>query len=80
MTRISAFPSCSYRYGRSDIFEKDDGRKTARLVICCGLTDVEPEDCIMCGGFTNANCKFEFGIVSFIKASKDLRFKPKKFS
>ena len=76
MTRINALPACSYRYGRTEIVEIGDGpKKTAKLMICCGYREVEAEDCIMCTGFTDANVKFEFKVVTFIKIVKDLRFR-----
>lgn len=76
MTRISALPVCKYRYGRTDIVEIGDGpKKTARLMLCCGYREVDAEDCIMCTGFTDANVKFEFKVETFMKMTKDLRFK-----
>lgn len=76
MTRISAFPPCSYRYGRTDIVELDSGKRTARIIICCGYRETYPEECIMCPGYFNI--KFEFSIVHFMKAEKDLRFQGNK--
>jgi len=76
MTRICALPPCSYRYGRTDIVELDSGKKTARMMICCGYRETDPEECIMCTGYFNI--KFEFSVVHFIKAEKDLRFKGNK--
>lgn len=79
MTRISDLPLCSYRYGRTDIAEIGDGpKKIARIILCCGYREVEAEDCIMCTGFTDANVKFEFSIVTFMKITKDLRFRSGK--
>lgn len=79
MTRISALPACNYRYGRTEIVEIGDGpKKTARFILCCGYREVDAEDCIMCTGFTEAKVKFEFMVVSFIKVSKDLRFRQGK--
>lgn len=76
MTRVKALPACSYRYGRTDIVEIGDSpKKTARFILCCGYREVEAEDCIMCTGFTDINVKFEFKIVTFMKITKDLRFK-----
>ena len=76
MTRISALPACSYRYGRTDIVEGNDGKKRVRPIICCGYREVEPEECIICQGFPNT--KFEFSIVSFMAVKKDLRFRKGK--
>lgn len=76
MTRINALPACSYRYGRIDIVDIGDGpKKTARFILCCGYREVEAEDCIMCTGFTDANVKFEFKVVTFMNIVKDLRFR-----
>ena len=81
MTRINALPACSYRYGRTDIVEIGDGpKKTARFILCCGYREVDAEDCIMCTGFTDAKVKFEFEIVTFMKMTKDLRFRSGKKS
>jgi len=79
MTRIRELPDCNYRFGRTNFIESEDGKKkTAKFVLCCGYREVEPEECIMCTGYTN-NVKFEFEVISFMKFSKDLRFKSKKW-
>ena len=78
MTLIKEFPACKYRYGRTHITESEDGKKKiAKLIICCGYREVDPKECIEnCTGFPNI--KFEFKVVSFIKLTKDLRFKQRK--
>lgn len=79
MTRIRALPSCNYRFGRTEIIEAEDGKKkTARFILCCGYREVDAEECIMCMGFTDVNMKLEFKVVTFMKMSKDLRFKQRK--
>lgn len=76
MTLIKDLPQCNYRYGRTDIIEPEYGKKkTVRMIICCGYREVDPKECINCTGFPDT--KFEFKVVSFMKISKDLRFKPR---
>lgn len=80
MTLIKDLPACNYRYGRTNIIESEDGKKrSARMIICCGYREVDPQECIdKCTGFPDV--KFEFNVVSFMKLSKDLRFKQRNNS
>lgn len=78
MTRVSALPFCNCRYGRTDIVETEEGKRAARFILCCGYREVDAEECIICTGFHNV--KFEFKVVSFMKLSKDLRFRHRKIS
>ena len=58
---------CISRFGRTDIIEiEKDGvlKKTARILLACGYREVDPEECICCGGFTNI--KIELNIDTFI--------------
>lgn len=80
MTYVRELPMCNIRFGRSDILEIEiDGvtKKTAKIFIACGYRDVEPEECICCGGFTEV--KMKFSIDTFIRVVKGAaRFKNKK--
>jgi hypothetical protein len=80
MTLVKELPPCNCRYGRTEIIEAEDGKKkTARIIICCGYREVDPKECIdKCTGFPNS--KLEFNVVSFMKLSKDLRFRSYKNS
>lgn len=79
MTLIKDLPACNYRYGRTEIIEQDGGKRTARIIICCGYREIDPLECIdKCTGFPDV--KFEFKVVPFMKLSKDLRFKQGKQS
>lgn len=65
MTYFKELPICCIRFGRTDIIEKDD-KRSARMIITCGYREVDPEDCIICGGFQDV--KLEFHIDTFIRA------------
>ena len=75
MTFVKDLPPCNYRYGRTEIIEAENGKKkTARIIICCGYREVDPKECIdNCTGFPNV--RLEFNVLSFMRTSKDLRFR-----
>jgi hypothetical protein len=72
MTYIRALPACIIRFGRTDIIETDT-KKIAKLILACGYREVEPEECIMCQGFTDT--KLECSIDTFIRVIKGKQFK-----
>ena len=76
MTYVRELPMCISRFGRTDIIEiVKDGviKKTARMLLACGYREVDPEDCIICGGFTDI--KLEFHVDTFIRVVKSKNFK-----
>ena len=74
MTYIRELPVCIARFGRTDIIENDD-KKIARMILACGYREVEPEECIICGGFQNV--KLEYHVNTFIRAVKGKWYRPK---
>jgi len=52
MTYLRALPPCAIRFGRTDIIETGE-KKVAIMIMACGYREVEPEECIMCQGFTD---------------------------
>lgn len=47
--------ACCSRFGRIDVIEEDINgatKKIAKAILTCGYRDVEPRECIFCGGFT----------------------------
>lgn len=80
MTYIRELPMCAIRFGRTDIIEIErDGvmRKTAKIFLGCGYREVEPEECICCGGFTDV--KIKFSVDTFIRLVKGKWFRNEKF-
>ena len=74
MTYFKELPVCQARFGRTDIIEKGE-KKIAKLIIACGYREVDPEDCIICGGFQGV--RLEFHVDTFIRIVKGKRFKIK---
>ena len=71
MTYMRELPMCTARFGRTDIIEiEKDGvmKKTVKIFLSCGYRDVEPEECIICQGFTNV--ELEFQVDTFIRVVK----------
>lgn len=71
MTYFRELPKCVARFGRTDITEIEKNgiiKKTAKMLITCGYREVEPEECIICQGFTDI--KLEFHIDTFIRVVK----------
>ena len=78
MIYVRELPMCISRFGRADITEVEkDGiiKKTARMLIACGYREVDPEECIICQGFTRV--KLEFQVETFIRVVKGKNFKYK---
>jgi len=72
MTRFSELPVCSSRFGRMSMI--DIGEKTVpRLTLACGYREVEPEECIICTGFSETKAKLIFKIETFIRIVKGKR-------
>ena len=61
MTYLNELPLCSSRFGRAE-------HGTLRLFMACGFNEVEPEDCIMCGGSKKA--RLEFRVHTYLKQTK----------
>lgn len=74
MTYLKELPVCQVRFGRTDIIEKGE-KKIAKMILACGYREVDPEDCIICGGFQDV--KLEFNADTFIRVVKGKRFVPK---
>ncbi len=72
MTYIRELPPCIARFGRTDIIENDN-KKIARMILACGYREVEPEECICCGGFQNI--KLEYHVDTFIRVIKHSNLK-----
>lgn len=58
---VKELPPCSSRFGRTE-------HGTIRFFLACGFNEVDPEDCIMCGGFTKS--KLEFRVHTYIRQIK----------
>lgn len=67
MTYIKELPICKSRFGRTSMVEKGE-RLVPVCVIACGYRDVDAEECIICGGFTDT--KLEFKTETFIRVTK----------
>lgn len=74
MTYLKELPICKVRFGRTDIIENNE-KKIARLMLVCGYREVDPEECIICGGFKDI--KLEFQVDTFIRVIKGKWFKLK---
>ncbi len=74
MTYLRELPACIARFGRTDIIEKGE-KKIAKMILACGYREVDPEDCILCGGFQDV--KLEFHVDTFIRVVKGKWFRPK---
>lgn len=61
---INEFPQCSLRFGRVE-------HGTSRFILTCGYNEVEPEDCIICGGSKKA--KLEIRVHTYIRVIKRKR-------
>lgn len=67
MTYLRELPVCITRFGRTDIIE-DDNKKIVRMILTCGYREVDPEECIICGGFQDV--KLEYNVDTFIRSVK----------
>ena len=76
MTYMRELPMCAARFGRTDIIEIEKNgvtKKTVKILLTCGYREVEPEECIICQGFTNV--ELEFQVDTFIRVVKGKYFK-----
>lgn len=67
MTYIKELPDCRARFGRTSMVEKGE-RLVPRCIITCGYREVDPEECIVCQGFTKV--KLEIKIETFMRITK----------
>jgi hypothetical protein len=74
MTYIRELPACAIRFGRTDIIEKGE-KKIAIMIMACGYREVDPEECIMCQGFTDTT--LEYHVDTFIRIVKGKSFRLK---
>lgn len=72
MTYVKELPVCIARFGRASMIEKK-GRLIPMLTVACGYREVDPEECIICGGFTDT--KLEMKIDTFIMIKKGKTYK-----
>ena len=78
MTYIRELPMCGARFGRTDIVEiEKDGvlKKTVRMLLTCGYREVDPEECICCGGFADITIKLNIDTFIRVVKGKHFRFK-----
>lgn len=71
MTYLRELPPCYSRFGRTEIAEKEINgviKNTARMILACGYREVEPEECVLCGGFTEV--KLDYHVNTFIRIIK----------
>ena len=72
MTYLKELPVCIARFGRTNIIENGE-KKIAKMILACGYREVDPADCIICGGFQNV--KLEFKVDTFIRVMRGKYFK-----
>lgn len=71
MTYLRELPPCMSRFGRTEIIENEINgviKKVAKMILACGYREVEPDECIMCGGFSGV--MLDYHINTFIRVIK----------
>lgn len=68
MTYVKDLPFCRGRFGRTSMVD-NGGKLVPRFILACGYREVDPEECICCGGFIRV--KIELKIDTFIIMKKD---------
>lgn len=71
MTYLRELPVCSSRFGRTEIIEEEINgviKKIVKMILACGYREVEPEECVLCRGFTEI--MLEYHVNTFIRVVK----------
>lgn len=68
MTYVKDLPFCRSRFGRTNMVD-NRGKLVPKFILTCGYREVDPEECICCGGFIGE--KIELKIDTFIIMKKD---------
>jgi hypothetical protein len=55
---LNELPPCPARFGRIEIIEIiEKDKKVVKTIITCGYREIDPEECIICGGFPKVKIK-----------------------
>ncbi len=71
MTYLRELPPCYSRFGRTEIIEEEINgviKNIVKMILACGYREVEPDECIICGGFTDI--RLEHHVNTFIRVVK----------